>query len=121
MQSMSRVVKAVAISLGISWASLMPLFALHFIGPIFAPILGGFLAGEHLELTGKESAAIGVVLMMLFGLPAPIAQHAFGLLSSLSPLTVDFFSIVAALYFGGVIGLVSWFGGMYGARERPFA
>jgi hypothetical protein len=107
----ARMFKATSIANGVTMLSIAPLAVFHIVAPIFAPMVGGYWAGSNLRMTERESVVLGVVTVVLVGIPLPFIQQVFGYFHYLSPLAIDFFAITFALYAGGLVGIFAWLGG----------
>jgi hypothetical protein len=111
MESLSRIVRALWIAYGLTAANIMPLLLLHFLLPPIAPVIGGYMAGQHLKLSGREALILGLLSGALVGLPLPLLNDAFGLMNYLPAFWIGSLALYAALYCGVIIGGMAWIGG----------
>jgi len=110
MEQLKRMMRAVAMAGGVTVGSIMPLAIFHIAAPLFAPIVGGYWAASNLRLSDGESVLLGFIVALLVGLPLPLIQQGLGFFSYLSPLSIDFFAVIFAVYTGGLVGILAWFG-----------
>ena len=109
--AVQRLGKALLVAIGLSLLASIPTLITHLPTALLAPITAGYTTGGILRLTGKESAALSVVFLLLIGIPLPIAHLRFGVLATLGTPTVVFFSVFAAIYYAVLIGAFAWVGG----------
>jgi hypothetical protein len=102
--------KALSMATSVTFLSIPILGVFHIVAPLFAPFVGGYWAGSNLRLSEGEVAFLALVSGLLIGLPLPAIQQGLGYFHYLSPLAVDFFAGIFAIYTGGLVGLSAWFG-----------
>lgn len=86
---------------------------------LLSPLSAGYTAGGVVKVNGTEAACIALFFMLLIAPSLPLAHAQFGILPHLSMITVAFLSIVAAIYYGVLVGVMSWIGGgAFRGRDR---
>jgi hypothetical protein len=105
-----RMLKAMMMTSGLTLGSIPLLALFHFLAPLFAPVVGGYWAGAHFRLSNQEAFLLGLTAAVVVGLPLPLIQQVLGFFSYLSPLAIAFFTIIFAVYTGGLVGFFAWFG-----------
>jgi hypothetical protein len=118
MSSVSRVVKATAMAVGISILCLLPPIV-HFVTGPLGPAIGGYLAGSRMKLSGGQAAFLGLVIGVTVGVLAPIIFVTIGNLD-LSTLVLVFFGGFAAIYAMVLSGVAAYFGGNSARSEELF-
>jgi hypothetical protein len=113
-----RMAKATVLAIGLTALFVIPGLMIHIPLWLLAPLSGGYMTGGLRRLSGGEACALGLTLGLMVGLPAPLAHHELGFLSSLSSLAIIFFSCVAAVYYGTLITIAAWYGGTVARREK---
>ncbi len=114
MSSVSRVLKATLMAVGIAILCLLPPIV-HFVTGPLGPAIGGYLAGSRMRLSGGQAAFVGIVIGVAVGIVAPIAFVKIGGLD-LSTSVLFFFGGFAGLYGMVLAGAAAYFGGN-GARD----
>ncbi|HVX30043.1 MAG TPA: hypothetical protein VHA53_06145 [Nitrolancea sp.] len=102
--------KALGMASSVTLISIPILGVFHIAAPLFAPVIGGYWAGSNLRLSDGEVALLALGTALITGLPLPAIQQGFGYFHYLSPVTIDLFAVVFAIYNGGLVGLAAWLG-----------
>jgi hypothetical protein len=114
----SRMLKAMVMTSGMTLGSIPLLAVFHFLAPLLAPIVGGYWAGAHFRLSDSEAFFLGLSAAVLVGLPLPLLQHILGFFSYLSPIAIAYFTVIFAVYTGGLVSVFAWLGS-YMVRTEP--
>jgi hypothetical protein len=109
--SIGRIVRATLLAIVLTGIFLIPSLLTHIALGLVAPISSGYMTGRLRRLSGGEATAIGLILVLCVGLPAPIAQSQFGAFSQLSSVAIVFLSGVVAIYYGALVAIAAWYGG----------
>lgn len=97
----------------------MPGALTQFPTALLSPLSGGYTAGSVVNESGAKAACVALFFMLLAAPSLPLAQAQCGILSRLSMITVALLSIVAAIYYGVLVGIMSWIGGgTFSGRDR---
>ena len=116
--AVGRVVRAALLAVGLTGIFLIPTLMTHIGLGLVAPISSGYMTGRLRKLRGGEAAAVGLILALCVGLPLPVAQREFGILSQLSTFAVIFLSAVVAVYYGALVAIAAWYGGYLARNEE---
>ena len=117
MSSVTRVVLATAMAVGIAILCLFPPIV-HFVTGPLGPAIGGYLAGSRMKLSGGQAAFLGLVVGGAVGVLAPFVFVEIGHLD-LSTFALVFFGGFAAIYAIVLSGAAAYFGGS-SARNEEF-
>lgn len=121
MASTGSVVKATLIAFFVSLIALLPPI-IHFVTGPLGPAIGGYLAGNRLQLSEGEAGFVGLLAALLVGIPAPVLLiEVFHALPNLSIWVLIIASAFAALYTGLMTGVAAWYGGTQARKETDVA
>lgn len=114
----ARVVKGAVTTVLISALCFVPPVVHLITGPL-SPLIGGYFAGHRYKLNSGEAFIVGLVLAVVIGIPFPWVLKEvpfFGL--DLPTVTLIFLSVVGAIWFGFLGGVMAAVGGGMARKEE---
>lgn len=103
-----RVALGALIAFAVSVVCLLPP-GIHFVSGPIGPAIGGYVAGNRLNLNGGESAIVGLAMGVAIGATAVAAFEYFSFMPDLALQASIPLSFIGAIYVGVLGAVGSWF------------
>lgn len=103
-----QIVIGTLIAFAVSVVCLLPP-GIHFVSGPLGPLIGGYVAGNRLKLSGAEAAIVGVAMGLAIGVTLIISFEYLSFLPDLALQASIPLSFVAAIYMGLLGAVGSWF------------
>ena len=99
-----------AIAFGVSLVCFLPP-GVHFVSGPIGPLIGGYVAGSRLRLSGSEAAAVGALMAIGFGATAALAFSYLDLMPNLAWQASIPLSLIGGIYVGTLGAVGVWLSG----------